>query len=52
MKISTRFLLLSLAAFAAMQTKAQTTSTTAAPYTQRTNIPTLYVNTKSGKDPV
>jgi hypothetical protein len=52
MKISTRFLLLSLAAIAAMQTKAQTTSTTAAPYTQRTNIPTLYVNTESGKDPV
>jgi hypothetical protein len=53
MKISTRFLLLSLTAFAAMQTKAQITSTTAAPYTQRTNIPTLYinVNTTPVKDP-
>jgi hypothetical protein len=52
MKIFTRFLLLSLAAFAVVQSKAQTTSTTAAPYTQKTNIPTLYINTNSGADPV
>jgi hypothetical protein len=52
MKISTRFLLLSLAAFAAMQTKAQTTSETTSDYPYLNNgIPTLYVNTNSGADP-
>lgn len=52
MKISTRFLLLSLAAIAAMQTKAQTTSATTSDYPYLNNgIPTLYVNTNSGADP-